>query len=126
MASGRIYRFGEFVFDPRSGELRKGARRVRLRPQPTLVLEYLLQCAGELVSREELRRLLWPNGTFVQFDDGLNSCIKQVRAALSDARADPRYVETVTRRGYRFIGDATAARVGDTNPNGVSDDRSGP
>ena len=126
MASGRIYRFGEFVFDPLSGELRVGARRVRLRPQPALVLAYLLQYAGELVSREELRRLLWPNGTFVQFDDGLNSCIKQVRAALDDARVDPRYVETVPRRGYRFIGDATMGRVGDTHHNGVSDDRSGP
>jgi DNA-binding winged helix-turn-helix (wHTH) protein len=63
----------------------------------------LLQHAGEVVTREDLRRVLWPDGTFVQFDHGLNSCIKQIRAALSDHRLGPRYLETLPRRGYRFI-----------------------
>jgi DNA-binding winged helix-turn-helix (wHTH) protein len=98
----RVYRFGEFVFDSSSGELRKGASRTRLRPQPAALLGYLLQHSGEVVTREELRRLLWPDGTYVQFDHGLNSCIKQIRAALADKRLRPRYLETLPRRGYRF------------------------
>jgi DNA-binding winged helix-turn-helix (wHTH) protein len=101
-----VYEFGEFVFDASSGELRKGRHSVRLRPQPAAVLGYLLEHPGEVVAREELRRVLWPDGTFVAFDDGLNSCIKQVRAALSDHRSTPCYLETIPRRGYRFIGAA--------------------
>lgn len=100
----RVYRFGEFAFDTSSGELRREGYRVRLRPQPSAMLECLLRHRGEVVSREELRRVLWPDGTFVHFDHGLNSCIKQVRAALSDQRGAPRYLETIPRRGYRFIG----------------------
>lgn len=99
----RAYRFGEFSLDASSGELRKGPCLVRLRPQPAAALTYLLQHAGEVVTREDLRRILWPDGTFVQFDHGLNSCIKQIRAALSDHRLGPRYLETLPRRGYRFI-----------------------
>ena len=100
----RTYRFDEFVFDTSSGELRKGCYRQRLRPQPTAALAYLLQHRGAVVTRGELRRVLWPDGTFVHFDHGLNSCIKQIRAALSDQRLAPRYLETLPRRGYRFIG----------------------
>ena len=99
-----VYEFGEFVFDTSSGEVRNGSYRVRLRPQPSLLLEYLLRHPGQVVGREELRRVLWPDGVFVHFDHGLNSCMKQVRAALSDRRSAPRYVETIPRRGYRFIG----------------------
>ena len=106
-----VYRFGEFVLDTRSGELRRGSYRVRLRPQPAAVLEYLLQRPGEVVSRSDLRDVLWPDGTFVHFDHGLNSCIKQLRAALMDSRSAPRFLETLPRRGYRFIG-AVAASVG--------------
>ena len=101
----RTYRFDEFVFDASSGELRKGCYRQRLRPQPTAALAYLLQHRGAVVTRGELRRVLWPDGTFVHFDHGLNSCIKQIRAALSDRRLTPRYLETLPRRGYRFIGE---------------------
>jgi len=97
------YRFGQFVLDMRSGELRKGGHRVRLRPQPAALLEYLVQHAGEVVTREDLRGVLWPEGTFVHFDHGLNSCMKQLRSALADDRASPRYIETLPRRGYRFI-----------------------
>ena len=99
-----VYRFGEFVLDTRSGELGRDAHRVRLRPQPAAVLEHLLQRPGQVVTRADLRQVLWPEGTYVAFDHGLNSCIKQLRAALLDDRAAPRYLETLPRRGYRFVG----------------------
>lgn len=102
-----VYRFGDIQFDPQTGELWKAAQRIRLRPQPCAALVYLLENAGRLVSREELHRALWPQGTFVQFEGGLNSCIKQVRAALGETRADPQYIETFARRGYRFIAPVT-------------------
>lgn len=104
-----VYRFGEIELDPHTGELWRAARRIRLRPQPCAALVYLLDHAGQLVSREELRRALWSPGTFVEFDGGLNSCIKQIRAALGESRTNPRYIETLARRGYRFI--APVARV---------------
>ena len=106
-----VYRFGEFVLDTRSGELRRGSYRVRLRPQPAAVLEYLLQRPGDVVSRSDLRDVLWPDGTFVHFDHGLNSCIKQLRAALLDSRSAPRFLETLPRRGYRFIGPVAASQA---------------
>ena len=99
-----VYRFGDYTLDTSSGELLRGGYRVRLRPQPAALLEYLLQRPGTVVSRDELRRVLWPEGTFVHFDHGLNSCVKQLRAALMDDRATPRFLETLPRRGYRFIG----------------------
>ena len=101
-----VYRFGQrdvFEFDSATGEVRGEGRCVRLRPQPARALEHLLQRQGELVSRAELRRALWPEDTFVHFDDGLNSCIKQVRAALGDNRSAPRYVQTLVKRGFRFV-----------------------
>jgi DNA-binding winged helix-turn-helix (wHTH) protein len=101
--AGRVYHFGEFMFDARSGELCRGGSRLRLRPQPSALLEHLVKHGGEVVTREDLRDILWPNGTFVCFDHGLNSCIKQLRAALGDQRTAPRYLETLPRRGYRFI-----------------------
>lgn len=97
------YRFGPFELDARSGELRRGAYRVRLRPQPCAALSFLVQHAGEFVSRAELQERIWPEGTFVHFDQGLNSCIKQIRAALGDNPRRPRYIETLSRRGYRFL-----------------------
>ena len=106
-----LYRFGEFVLDTRSGELRRGSYRVRLRPQPAAVLEYLLQRPGEVVSRSDLRDVLWPDGTFVHFDHGLNSCIKQLRAALTDSKSAPRFLETLPRRGYRFIGPVASQAI---------------
>lgn len=98
-----VYRFGSFELDTRTGELRRHPCRVRLRPQPCAALVYLIERPGQFVSRQELHRALWPEGTFVRFEDGLNSCVKQIRAALGDSRTTPRYLETLTRRGYRFI-----------------------
>lgn len=96
-------RFGAFALDTRSGELRRAGLRVRLRPQPCAVLAYLAEHSGSFVSRQELHRHLWREGTFVHFDQGLNSCIKQVRRALGDNRRVPTYIETLPRRGYRFL-----------------------
>jgi DNA-binding winged helix-turn-helix (wHTH) protein len=104
-----LYRFGMFEFDSATGELQKPGRRVRLRPQPARVLEHLLGRRGELVSRGELQRAIWPDGTFVHFDDGLNSCMKQIRAALGDRRSAPSYVETLVRRGFRFTAPVAVA-----------------
>ena len=102
-----IYRFGyDFdvvEFDSETGELLRSGRRVRLRPQPAKVLQHLLEHDGELVSRGELQRNLWPEGTFVHFDYGLNSCLKQIRKALGDRGTRPGYVETLVKRGVRFV-----------------------
>ena len=96
-------RFGTYALDTRSGELRRAGLRVRLRPQPCAVLTYLAEHSGTFVSRQELHHHLWREGTFVHFDQGLNSCIKQVRRALGDNRRVPTYIETLPRRGYRFL-----------------------
>jgi DNA-binding winged helix-turn-helix (wHTH) protein len=96
-------RFGVFALDTRSGELRRAGIRVRLRPQPCAVLTRLAEHSGRFVSRHELHRHLWREDTFVRFDQGLNSCIKQVRRALGDNRRVPTYIETLPRRGYRFL-----------------------
>jgi TolB-like protein/DNA-binding winged helix-turn-helix (wHTH) protein/Flp pilus assembly protein TadD len=101
--AGTRVRFGVFDFDLRTGELRKAGARVRLSGQPVTVLARLVQRPGELVTREELRRELWPDTTFVDFEHNLNSAIKRLRAALGDSAATPRYVETLPRRGYRFV-----------------------
>jgi TolB-like protein/DNA-binding winged helix-turn-helix (wHTH) protein len=98
-----MYRFGLFEFDPASGGLRRDGRAVRLQPQPARMLAVLVSRAGELVTRDELRQALWGPQTFVEFDRALNFCAGQVRAALGDAAASPRYIETVPKRGYRFI-----------------------
>jgi TolB-like protein/DNA-binding winged helix-turn-helix (wHTH) protein/Flp pilus assembly protein TadD len=105
------YRFGDFEFDPRSGELRKRGLRVKLREQPGQILTLLLARPGELVTREEARGALWPGRTFVDFDVGLNSAIKRLRAALDDSAEAPRFVETLPRRGYRFIAAVEAPAV---------------
>ena len=97
-------RFDRFTFHPASGELRAaGGEVVRLEPQPAKVLALLAGRAGELVSREELQREVWPDGTFVDFERGLNYCVAKIRAALGDSAAEPRFVETLPRRGYRFV-----------------------
>src|SRR5579864_3889099 len=101
--AARVMRFGVFEVDLASGELRKNGTRVRLQEQPFRVLTMLLERPGEMVTREELRSALWPDDTFVDFDHGLNTAVNKVREALSDAAANPRFVQTVARRGYRFI-----------------------
>jgi TolB-like protein/DNA-binding winged helix-turn-helix (wHTH) protein/Flp pilus assembly protein TadD len=96
-------RFDDFELDVRAGELRKHGVRLRLRGQPLLVLEILLESAGEVVTREELRTLIWPADTFVDFDHSLHNAIARIREALGDSAETPRYIETLPRRGYRFI-----------------------
>src|SRR3984957_6420597 len=99
---GRL-RFGVFELDLRAGELRKHGLRVRLQEQPFQVLATLLLHPGEVVTREELQKKLWPADTFVDFDHGLNKTINKIREALGDSAESPRFVETVARRGYRFL-----------------------
>src|SRR5712672_2466757 len=100
--SSRV-RFGGFEVDLRSGELRKQGIKIKLHDQPFQVLAALLEHPGELVTREHLHQKLWPADTFVDFDVGLNSAIKRLRDALGDSAEQPRYIETLPRRGYRFI-----------------------
>jgi DNA-binding winged helix-turn-helix (wHTH) protein len=100
---GRL-RFGVFEFDLRAGELTKDGRRIRLQGQPIQLLGMLVQKPGELVTREELHSRLWP-GITVDFDHGVNKAISKIREALGDSAQNPRFVETVARRGYRFLAD---------------------
>ena len=102
-SGGKTLSFGPFKADVRTGKLRKHGIRIRLGEQPFQILTALLERPGELVSREELRRLLWPGDTFVEFDDSLNSAVKRLRDALGDAARNPRYIETLPLRGYCFI-----------------------
>jgi TolB-like protein/DNA-binding winged helix-turn-helix (wHTH) protein/Tfp pilus assembly protein PilF len=97
------FRFGVFELDLRARELRKQGRLIKLQEKPFATLALLLEHTGEVVSRDQLRERLWPADTFVQFDDNLNSAIKRVREALGDSAESPRYVETIPRRGYRFV-----------------------
>jgi DNA-binding winged helix-turn-helix (wHTH) protein len=99
----RIARFGVFELDLATGELRKSGVKLRLQGQPVQVLTLLLERAGDIVSREELREKLWASDTFVDFDHSLNTAINKVRETLGDSASSPRYVETLARRGYRFI-----------------------
>ena len=96
-------RFGDFEADVKSIELRKQGLRVKLQEQPFQVLQILLEHAGEVVSREALRRQIWPADTFVDFEQGLNNAIKRLREALGDSPEDPQFIETIPRRGYRFV-----------------------
>ncbi len=101
--------FGVFEVDLRSGELRKHGLRVRLQEQPFQVLVMLLEHSGEVVTRDELQKRLWPADTFVDFDHGLNKTINKIREALGDSAENPRFVETVARRGYRFLAEVKLA-----------------
>ena len=103
-------RFGIFELEVDSGELRKSGRAVRLRPQAAKILVLLASRPGQLVTREELREKIWGNETFVDFEHGLNLCIKEVRAALGDDADTPRYVETLPKRGYRFMATVEGAQ----------------
>src|SRR5579864_88424 len=100
----QLIRFDNFELDLRAGELRKGGLRIRLQEQPLLILQTLLDNPGEVVTRDELQKKIWPADTFVDFDHGLHAAVNRLRAALNDSADRPRYVETVARRGYRFIG----------------------
>src|ERR1700686_973904 len=101
--SPRTLRFGIFEVKLRTAELRKHGVRIRLEEQPFHILALLLECPGELVTREELRQRLWSANTFVDFDRSLNKAMSKLRLALGDSAESPRYIETLHRRGYRFI-----------------------
>jgi TolB-like protein len=103
-----LLRFGSFELDPRSRELRRGSTRVRLQEQPFEILRMMLERPGDVVTRDELRQRLWPEGTFVDFEHSLNAAVKRLRAALGDDADNPRFVQTLPRRGYRFIGNVAA------------------
>lgn len=102
--SERTVRFGEFRFDKHTLELWQSDAPVKLQQQPARVLAILIEHAGDLVTREELRKQIWSDDTFVDFDRGLNYCISQIRTALGDTAESPRYLETLRGRGYRFVG----------------------
>jgi serine/threonine protein kinase/Tol biopolymer transport system component len=96
-------RFGPFELDLKAAELHEGSRTVALQEQPFRVLQLILENGGELTTREEIKQALWPNDTVVEFDHGINTAIKKIRQALSDSAEDPKYIQTVARRGYRFL-----------------------
>jgi len=124
--TSRAVRFGVFEADLSSGELRKHGLRIKLQDQPFQILAMLLEHPGEVLTREELHRKLWPTDTFVDFDHGLNNAINRLRDALSDSAEAPRFIETLPKRGYRFISqiesepipDSLAAREKSLEPSG--------
>src|SRR6266436_3726523 len=102
------FRFGSFEFDRATGELRKGGTKIRLNGQAVQVLTALLENAGHLITREELRSNLWPEGTFVDFDHSLNAAVNRLRQRLGDSAESPCYIETIPGHGYRFIAPVSA------------------
>jgi cholera toxin transcriptional activator len=107
----RTLRFAAYEVDLAAGELRKNGTRIRLQEQPFQILVYLLERPGEVVTREELRQKLWPADTFVDFDHSLNTAVNKLRESLGDSASSPRYVETLARRGYRFLAPVQPAEV---------------
>ncbi len=102
-AAKRTFCFGIYEVDIAAGELRKDGRKIRLQEQPFQILALLLEHAGEVVTREEIQQKLWPGDTFVDFDHGLNTAVNKIRTALGDSAVNPRFVETLAKRGYRFL-----------------------
>jgi cholera toxin transcriptional activator len=117
------YRFGGFEADPATGELRRRGLRVKLHAQPFQVLCLLLARPGEVLTREEISKELWPDGTFVDYEHGVNSAVNRLREALGDKAGSPRFIETLARRGYRFV--APVERIGDDEPVAVPAPASG-
>src|SRR6187551_448581 len=111
----RTLKFGSFELDLRLRELRTGATRVRLQEQPFEILRLMLERPGDVVTREQLRHHLWPAGTYVDFEHSLNAAVKRLRAALGDDADNPRFVETLPRRGYRLIASLDAEPAGAQN-----------
>ena len=105
------FRFGVFELNPRTGELRKHGVKVKLQEQPLQILTLLLEHAGEVITREDLQKRLWPENTHVDFDNAINSAVRKLREALGDSSENPRFVETLARRGYRFIAPASRAPI---------------
>ena len=114
----QIFRFGEYELDTVAGELRRNGSRLKLQPQPFKLLTVLVRRPGALVTREEIRQELWEDGTYVDFDQAVNFCIKQIRDALRDAPDRPLFIQTVPKRGYRFI---APIDTGETRPVSGSD-----
>src|ERR1051326_3888541 len=112
-ANSQVIRFGPYEVDLRTGELRKHGLRIKLQEQPFQILAMLVERPGELVTREQIKEKLWPAETFVDFDHSVNTAIRRLRDALSDSADQPRYVETLPRRGYRFIGEVQSSAVPD-------------
>jgi DNA-binding winged helix-turn-helix (wHTH) protein len=112
------YRFGQFELDVHAVELRRQGRRLKVQPQPFKLLVLLARRAGSLVGRDDIRTELWPDGTFVDFDQSVNFAVRQIRETLGDSADRPLYIETVPRRGYRFIApvQAGAAAVSPAAP----------
>src|SRR5580704_14031845 len=110
--NSQTLRFGVFDVDLRTQELRKHGTRLKLPRQSFQILHMLLERPGELVSREELQKTLWPADTFVDFDHGLNNAVKRIRAAIGDSAETPHWIETLPRLGYRFIGAVEAPKNG--------------
>lgn len=116
-SSQQLIRFGVFELDPQAGELRRHGARVKLQEQPFLILRILLENPGRVVTREDLRKRIWPADTFVEFDHGLYSALARLRDALGDSAESPRFIETIPRRGYRFI--APVQAVTTAHPDGA-------
>jgi DNA-binding winged helix-turn-helix (wHTH) protein len=102
-----LVRFGTYEVSFQSGEVRKAGVRIRVQQQPLKLLEVLLERPGEVITREELRSRVWPNESFGDFDQAVNIAIAKLRSALGDAAENPRYIETLPKRGYRFIADVS-------------------
>src|SRR5271166_6517365 len=115
-ATEKLLRFGVFELNLDSEELRKDGLPLRLPPQPFKILALLASRAGQLITREEIQKEVWGEETYVDFDHGLNQCIKQIRAALNDNTDQPVYVETVPRRGYRFLAPVVSKTVPEPPP----------
>jgi DNA-binding winged helix-turn-helix (wHTH) protein len=114
-------RFGPFTFDVRTGELLKGGTRIKVPDQSIEILRTLLERPGALITREELRQRLWPDNTFVDFEHGLNAAVRRLRDALGDSADAPRYIETLPRRGYRFIEGVVATPADAGSPTAIRD-----
>lgn len=110
-ATHRLLKFGVFELNLDSQELRKFGTPIKLRPQPFRLLSLLASCAGQIVSREEIKEQLWGGDTYVDFEHGMNKCVKQIRTALGDDVSKPVYIETLPRQGYRFLVPVVAKTV---------------
>ena len=118
-AQPKLFRFGAFELDLESEQLLKNGRTVRLQPQPFKLLCFLVGLRGQLVTRDQIRGALWSGDTFVDVEQGVNFAIKQVREALKDDAESPRYIQTVPKRGYRFIAPVDAAKPAAAPPRGT-------
>ncbi len=114
--NGMRYRFGTYEADVRAGELLRDGSKIKIQEQPFQVLVALLERAGDIITREDLRQRLWPSDTFVDFDHSLNTAINKLREALRDSAANPRFIETKARRGYRFIAPVQVITPPQTSP----------